>query len=193
MLPTVLANGPCTELLCLYSEKCEANYDMWFDVLTPLPAAAYQGRCPSPTGGQVRQALPHIHGRPASGARGGAGSIPTIKDSKASSNSNGKSGSSRPEGSPWLSRGPAVEISFILSVHNNIRMATQCLIELFRTAGEAVSAEFIVIDDGSTDDTSLLTDTVYRLTAYFDAGECKWECKWGFRHLRLFESVSSID
>lgn len=184
MLPAVLANGPCTELLCLYSEKCEANYDMWFDVLTPLPAAAYQGRCPTPTGGQVRQALPHILGRSASGARGGAGSVPTVKDSKAGSSSS----SSRPVGSPWLSRGPAVEISFILSVHNNIRMATQCLIELFRTAGEAVSAEFIVIDDGSTDDTALLTDTVYRLISYFDAGESGqgvWFKEWVYSYNSL--------
>ncbi len=45
-------------------------------------------------------------------------------------------------------------VSFILTFRDHAQLAAQCLLELFRTASEVASAEFVVIDDGSTEDTS---------------------------------------
>ncbi|MEW5301839.1 MAG: hypothetical protein WDW36_004673 [Sanguina aurantia] len=74
-----------------------------------------------------------------------------------------------PSGGQIRQPGVRVEVSFILSIHNHVTLATQCLLELYRTAAETTSAEFFVVDDGSTEDTSVLIDTVRRLITLFDA------------------------
>lgn len=74
-----------------------------------------------------------------------------------------------PSGGQIRQPGVRVEVSFILSIHNHVTLATQCLLELYRTAAETTSAEFFVVDDGSTEDTSVLLDTVRRLITLFDA------------------------
>lgn len=74
-----------------------------------------------------------------------------------------------PSGGQVRQPGVRVMVSFILSIHNHVALATQCLLELYRTAAETASAEFFVVDDGSTEDTAVLIDTVKRLIGLFDA------------------------
>lgn len=62
---------------------------------------------------------------------------------------------------PLGGQGPApvgqrLQVSYILPFHNGAAAAAQCLLELFRTAGEADSAEYLVVDGGSTEDTTPL-------------------------------------
>ena len=47
-------------------------------------------------------------------------------------------------------------LSYILTMHNGPLVTAQCLLELFRTSHEVPSAEYVVIDDGSTVDTSVM-------------------------------------
>jgi len=47
-------------------------------------------------------------------------------------------------------------ISFILTLHNNASLTTKCLLELFRTSREVPSAEYVIVDDGSTEDITIL-------------------------------------
>jgi GT2 family glycosyltransferase len=47
---------------------------------------------------------------------------------------------------------PPPEVSFILTVHNKAHMVVETVLELFRTAREARSVEFVVVDDGSTEE-----------------------------------------
>jgi len=47
---------------------------------------------------------------------------------------------------------PPPEVSFLLTVHDKPAMVVETVLELFRTAREARSVEFVVIDDGSDDD-----------------------------------------
>ncbi|GAB4818002.1 hypothetical protein N2152v2_005048 [Parachlorella kessleri] len=58
-------------------------------------------------------------------------------------------------------------VSFILTFRDHAQLAAQCLLELFRTASEVASAEFVVIDDGSTEDTSPMEQAVSRLEGLF--------------------------
>ena len=57
-------------------------------------------------------------------------------------------------------------ISFILTMHNHPQITAQCLLELFRTSHEAPSAEYVIIDDGSTEDTSPMTQVRVHLYSY---------------------------
>lgn len=59
-------------------------------------------------------------------------------------------------------------VSFILTVHNGFESAAQVLLELFRTAHEVESAEYVVVDDGSTEDDGALTNMVALLRGLFD-------------------------
>jgi hypothetical protein len=54
---------------------------------------------------------------------------------------------------PW---GRRPHVTFILTMHNHAYVTAQCLLELFRTSHEVPSAEYVVIDDGSTEDTAPL-------------------------------------
>lgn len=47
-------------------------------------------------------------------------------------------------------------VSFVVTMHNSAAVTAQCLLELFRTAHEVESAEFIVVDDGSTEDVGIV-------------------------------------
>lgn len=46
------------------------------------------------------------------------------------------------------------QVSFIFTVYNNVDLVKRSILEAFRTSREADSVEYIVVDDGSTDDTS---------------------------------------
>lgn len=67
------------------------------------------------------------------------------------------------------SAGTHVVVSFILPFQNHVTLATQCLLELYRTAAETTSAEFFIVDDASTEDTTPMTDSIKRLIGLFDA------------------------
>jgi hypothetical protein len=54
-------------------------------------------------------------------------------------------------------------ISFILTMHNHPLITAQCLLELFRTSQEVPSAEYVIIDDGSTEDTTVLVQVMRKL------------------------------
>ncbi len=60
-----------------------------------------------------------------------------------------------------------LQVSFVITFKNNIQQTMQCLLELFRTAREADSVEFVVVDDGSTTDTSDLTEFGRRISLFF--------------------------
>jgi O-antigen biosynthesis protein len=51
------------------------------------------------------------------------------------------------------------EISFIFTLHNSDKVSARSILEVFRTAHEVSSAEFIILNDGSTEDMSV----TYRL------------------------------
>lgn len=87
--------------------------------------------------------------------------LPGPSEVKASRCSLPKGGQKRP------SSGERVHISFILTMHNHPTITAQCLLELFRTAREVPSAEYVIIDDGSTEDTSPLLQTMWRLEQLF--------------------------
>lgn len=54
---------------------------------------------------------------------------------------------------------PACQVAFIITMHNFVKGTAQGILELFRTAHEVPGAEFILVDDGSTeqDDTAMQT------------------------------------
>jgi hypothetical protein len=58
-------------------------------------------------------------------------------------------------------------LSFVLTMHNHVNVTMQSLLELYRTAAEVPSAEFVLVDDGSTDDTAPVQDMLRLLRAYF--------------------------
>lgn len=47
------------------------------------------------------------------------------------------------------------EVSFIITMHNGGQNTARCLLELFRTAREVESAEYVLVNDGSTEDVSI--------------------------------------
>jgi hypothetical protein len=49
-------------------------------------------------------------------------------------------------------------VSFVVTMHNNAAVTAQCLLELFRTASEVESAEYVVVNDGSTEDVGVLKE-----------------------------------
>lgn len=59
-------------------------------------------------------------------------------------------------------------VSFIITMHNHVYITSQCIIELFRTSQEVDSAELIVIDDGSDDDSSVVVNILQNLNTLFD-------------------------
>lgn len=61
--------------------------------------------------------------------------------------------------------GQRPHISFVVTAHNNALATAQCLLELFRTAHEVPSAEYIVVDDGSTEDMAVLAEVGYCIGA----------------------------
>jgi cellulose synthase/poly-beta-1,6-N-acetylglucosamine synthase-like glycosyltransferase len=58
-------------------------------------------------------------------------------------------------------------LAFVITAHNSPQLAAQALLEAFRVSGEAESVEFVVVDDGSTEDMRLLSEACERLTAFF--------------------------
>lgn len=52
--------------------------------------------------------------------------------------------------------GARPHVSFVLTMHNSVGVTAQCLLELFRTAHEVPSAEYIIVDDGTSEDTGPL-------------------------------------
>lgn len=66
---------------------------------------------------------------------------------------------SLPQGGQTAPRkGQRPHVSFIITMHNHPLVSAQSLLELFRTSHEVPSAEYIVVDDGSTEDTSPMTE-----------------------------------
>ena len=59
------------------------------------------------------------------------------------------------------------QVSIIMPVHNNVLSAAQSILELFRTAHEVPSAQFIVVNDGSTEDFSSVHFVIARLQKLF--------------------------
>jgi glycosyltransferase involved in cell wall biosynthesis len=91
-----------------------------------------------------------------------------------------------------------MKVAFIITMHNHPEVTAQALLELFRTSRELPSVEFIVVDDGSTDSTTIVHQTLARMRYYFgvrvklirhetpkgyglanQAGKCKCLCLLG--------------
>ena len=64
-------------------------------------------------------------------------------------------------------KGSPVEVSFIYSTFNSDKMASAAILEVFRTAHEAGSAEFVIIDDGSSEDMDTLKTLLRNLKHFF--------------------------
>lgn len=60
-----------------------------------------------------------------------------------------------PSGGQTAQNGIAPEVSFIYTLHNNDKLSARSILEVFRTAHEVSSAEFVVLNDGSTEDMSV--------------------------------------
>ena len=72
-------------------------------------------------------------------------------------------------GQLYLHANSSPQVSFILTVYNNPLMAARALIDMFRFSREVVSAEFIIVDDGSDVDMFILTNLVKNLKYYFSS------------------------
>jgi hypothetical protein len=59
------------------------------------------------------------------------------------------------------------QVSFIITFKDNARLTVQCMLELFRTAREALSVEFVLVNDGSTTDTSSVDAVAATLRSHF--------------------------
>lgn len=66
-----------------------------------------------------------------------------------------------------MSLGTRPTVSFIISFKNGIKLTMQCVLELFRTSDEADSVEFVLVNDGSTEDVRPLKWVMERLRSLF--------------------------
>lgn len=64
-----------------------------------------------------------------------------------------------------IAEGKKPVVSFVVSMHNGGQVTAQCLLELFRTAREVDSAEYILVNDGSTEDVSAAVQVCWRNVA----------------------------
>ena len=60
-----------------------------------------------------------------------------------------------------------MQVAFVIGMHNHALITAQALLEVFRTAHEAESAEYVIVDDASTDDIGIVLDTIRRLQMFF--------------------------
>jgi hypothetical protein len=60
-----------------------------------------------------------------------------------------------------------LQVAFILAVYHSHQQAAQAMLELFRTANEIPSAEFIVVDCTGGEGRKVMTDTLARMEAFF--------------------------
>ncbi|GAB4814786.1 hypothetical protein N2152v2_001832 [Parachlorella kessleri] len=58
-------------------------------------------------------------------------------------------------------------VSFVVTMHNNGLVTAQCMLELFRTAREVSSAEYVLVNDGSTEDVAMAVQAMRRLQQLF--------------------------
>jgi GT2 family glycosyltransferase len=58
-------------------------------------------------------------------------------------------------------------VAFIITMHNFVKGTAQGMLELFRTAHEVPSAEFILVDDGSSEADDTAAQAGARLRHYF--------------------------
>lgn len=63
--------------------------------------------------------------------------------------------------------GEGIEVTFLYTLHNNAPLAAAAILEVFRTAHESRSAEFVVIDDGSSEDMTPVTQLLHNLHLIF--------------------------
>lgn len=73
----------------------------------------------------------------------------------------------QPAGGQVGSNADDIEVSFIVTFKDNAERTVQCLAELFKTSREASSVEFVLVDDGSTADTSVIDHAIAVLRHYF--------------------------
>ena len=60
-----------------------------------------------------------------------------------------------------------MQVAFIVTMHNHAAVTAQAILELFRASQELPSVEFIVVDDGSTEKTDIVHQTLNRIRHYF--------------------------
>jgi hypothetical protein len=60
-----------------------------------------------------------------------------------------------------------IEVSFLYTLHNNADLSAASILEVFRTANEAATAEFVIVDDGSTEDMSPVYNLLNNLEYFF--------------------------
>lgn len=60
-----------------------------------------------------------------------------------------------------------VQVSFIITFKDQPKRTVQCMLELFRTSREADSVEFVLVNDGSTNDTSLVDAAAKTMQTHF--------------------------
>lgn len=61
----------------------------------------------------------------------------------------------------------STEVSFLYTLHNNAALAASSILEVFRTAHEASSVEFIIVDDGSDEDMWLVDNLLANMKYLF--------------------------
>ena len=61
------------------------------------------------------------------------------------------------------------QVAFVITMHNFVKGTAQGLLELFRTAHEVPSAQFILVDDGSSEADDTVAQAGARMRHYFGA------------------------
>lgn len=116
----------CEPLVCLYSTSSATNVDLCFGMFSRLDLKAHPVQCPLPYGGQL-----------------GESTLQLIKAAEIAGDSVPK----RRELLPHLPA-PSFEVTFVLATATTGKMTAQCLGEVYRTAREVRSAEYIIVDHG---------------------------------------------
>jgi GT2 family glycosyltransferase/glycosyltransferase involved in cell wall biosynthesis len=144
----------CEPLFCLRSARDPSVYvDLAFAAFTRLDFesdAEAEAACGLPLRGQEGPEPPawwlQQQGEQEQRRRGGGGA----SSGGAAASSPSSSSASSSSAATW--QPPPPEVSFLLTVHNKPQMVVETVLELFRTSREARSVEFVVVDDGSTED-----------------------------------------
>ncbi len=61
-----------------------------------------------------------------------------------------------------------IQLSYIYTLHNNAILSVSSIMEVFRTSHETNNAEYVIIDDGSSEDMSIVYALVCNLQYLFD-------------------------
>jgi hypothetical protein len=83
------------------------------------------------------------------------------------------------------SAGGAVQVSVVMSIHNNAVLAGQAIFEMVTRSIEVQSMEFIIVDDASTESTKPLTQLLKLLKRKFGVPYTFIKSKKNVRHFKM--------